>query len=329
MFLPPDVYIAGLPNEESTSSFKRRSILFTDNYSQSGSFDEGPSLPNNPPPGPFISPRTSTSPDRLSLKYSWVFSLNNAEGINLNNLSVYPPELPLSLPPGKPLSPRTSTAVINTDLPNLIPGSNMYLPTLLSQLPLAEIVVSESDEPNEGTVNETSQIKSEEHLVNKTNYEAKSIVKPSSSPSNTDFNKGSNDQTPPKNLKSHDTSNHSPRLKLKDKNFNKVGDHDIKGELHTKDKKQLMRSSSLSTENLASDMNSSIGRFTKSSTFIRGSGYNSDPVVQSLGYFQASKRWESSSTAPTEISNTSDETHVVGNLYKSNSANSLVCLSTH
>lgn len=322
MFLPPDVYIAGLQNEESTSLFKRKSIFFTDYYSQFGSFDEAPSLSNYYLPGDLISPCTNTSPGSASPRYSRVFSLNSAEGINVSNLSVDPPALPLSSPPGKPLSPRTSTTVINTDSLNFIPGSNMHLSTILSQLPLAEIVLPESDESNEGTVNEseTSQIKNEKCSVDNSNYGIKSVAKPDESHSKSDLNKGNDDQTPP-----HAALDHLPMLELKDKNFNRVSDDDIEGECVTKDKKQLINNSSLSTENLVSDMHLS---FMRSSTFIGSSGYNSDPVVQSLGYFQPSKRQESSSTALTEISNTSDETHVVGNLYKSNSANSLVCHCT-
>lgn len=312
-FLPPDIFIARLQNEESSSSFKRKSILFSEKYHHSGSFEESPSLPSSPPPGPLISPYTSASPDTSSPRYSWLFSSNGAEGINVTNLSIDPPELPLSLPPGKPLSPRTSNFV-NTDplTLNLIRGSNTPLSTLLMQLPLAEIVTYESDEPTEAAINEpeTSQNKNEKHFVDNASHETESFININNSPSEKEINK---DQKLLQGIQSQDTSDHSPRLETKDINVNKDSD-----------KKQLTNTSNPLTENF---IHLPIESSMRSSTFVGSSGYHSDTVVQSLDYFQPSKRRESSSTAPTEISNTSDETHVVGNLIKSNSVNSLVCIN--
>ena len=296
--LLPDVSILTLQNEESTSSFKRKSILFSEKYSQSGSFEDGPSLPSSPPPGPLMSPCMSVSSGTSSPRYSWLFSPSGTEGINVTNLSVDPPELPLSSPPGKPLSPRTSNNFVNTDSLHLIPGSRMPLSTLLTRLPLAEIVMHESDEPTDGTVNEGQT----NNITDDANHKTESITKTCS--------------------ESQATSNKSPKLKTKDAKDSDVDTKD--SERIVKDKEQLTDYSNELTGSLASDMHSTIESFMKPSTFTGSSGYHSDPVAQSLDCFQPSKKRESSSTAPTEISNTSDETHVVGKLNKSNSANSLV-----
>lgn len=311
IFLPPDIYITGLENEENASLFKRKSILFSENHNQYGSLD-GPSLPSSPSPGSLISPCMINSQSISSPRYSWLFSPSSTDGIDVSNINVDLPEFPLSSPPGKPLSPRTSTAFINADQLNLIPGPNMPLSTLLRQLPLAEIFTHESDEPNEGSVNEseTNCIENEKQSVDSTNRNTVTL------PSESDLGKGNTDQTLPKDVTSHVTSDHLPRLEPRDNTDNG---------LYTKDEhniKQLTESSSLA-DNMASGVHPAIESFVKSSTFTGSSGYNSDPV-QSLSYFQSSKRRESSSTAPTEISNTSDEPHVA-NLCKSNSGNSLVC----
>ena len=304
LFLPPDVYAAGLHNKESDTSFKRKSILFSEKCDQ---FEAGPSSPHSLPP--LNSSYMITSSDVSSPRYSWLFSPN---GSGFSNLNIDPPNLPLSSPPGKPLSPRTSTVIINADPLNLVPESNMYLSTLLSELPLAEIVMHELGEPTEGTVNEseTSQNKNDKHIV----------ADPHNSPTKSDL---CNDQVPFNDDELQTTSDLSPRLKMKDVNVNKDGGLEAECEDHTKDDKQLTSHSNPLRENLASDVHSTMERYVGSSTITGNSGYNSDPMVQSLSYFQPPKRRESSSTAPTEISNTSDEAHV-RNIHNSISTNSLV-----
>lgn len=309
--LPPDLYIARLQCEESASSLKRRSVLFSERYSHSGSFEDSPSLPDSPPPGPLISPWMNISTDASSPRYSWIFSPDGAEGINVTNLSNDPPELPLSSPPGKTLSPRASSNFISTDPLNLIPGSNMPLSTLLTQLPLAEIVVHESDEPAEDTVDESEKIKTNDkkHVAEYASYQPEPATNIDDLPSENDVGiKDSRSQTI--------TEDHSPRLGIS-----------IDGD---SDKKQLTTYDSLIIESLASDMHSTMANFMKSSMLTGSSGYHSDSVVHGPD-FQSSKRRESSSTAPTEMSNTSDETHVIGpgKFYKSSSANSLVCMCLH
>ena len=310
--LPPDLYIAKLQCEESTSSLKRRSVLFSERYSHSGSFEDSPSLPDSPPPGPLISPWMSVPTDASSPRYSWVFSLDDSEGINVSNLSNNPPEWPLSSPPGKPLSPRTSSNFVSTDSLNLIPGSTMPLSTLLTQLPLAEIVVHESDEPAEDTVNESekNETKDEKHVADNAKYQPESAAKIDSLPS--ESNVGLSEDVISQTI----SEDHLPRLDI---NVNRDSDE-----------QQLTTYSSPMTESLASNVHSAIANFMKSSTLTGSSGYHSDSVIQGPD-FQSSKRRESSSTAPTEISNTSDETHVIshGKFYKSNSANSLVCVFAH
>ena len=306
--LPPDLYIARLQREESASSLKRRSVLFSERYSHSGSFEDSPSLPDSPPPGPLISPWMNVSTDASSPRYSWIFSPDGAEGINVTNLSNDPPELPLSSPPGKTLSPRTSSNFISMDSLNLVPGSNMPLSTLLTKLPLAEIVVHESDEPTEDTVNESKKSKTndEKHVAENTSYQPELATNIDDLPSGGDVGlKDSRSQTI--------AEDHSPRLGI---TVNGDGD-----------KKQLTTYDSPMIESLGSDMHSTVANFMKSSTLTGSSGYHSDSVVMGPD-FQLTKRRESSSTAPTEISNTSDETHVVGHgkLFKSSSANSLVCM---
>ena len=307
--LPPDLYIAKLQCEESTSSLKRRSVLFSERYSHSGSFEDSPSLPDSPPPGPLISPWMSVPTDASSPRYSWVFSLDDSEGINVSNLSNNPPEWPLSSPPGKPLSPRASSNFVSTDPLNLIPGSSMPLSTLLTQLPLAEIVVHESDEPAEDTVNESEkrETKDEKHVADDAKYQPESVAKIDSLP--LESNVGLSEDVMSQTI----SEDHLPRLDI---NVNRDSDE-----------QQLTTYSSPMTENSAFNVHSAIANFMKSSTLTGSSGYHSDSVIQGPD-FQSSKRRESSSTAPTEISNTSDETHVIshGKFYKSNSANSLVCV---
>ena len=312
-FLLPDVYVADLHNDESDTSFRRKSILFSE---KCGSFEEGPSSPHSPPPEPLISSSMITSSDISSPRYSWLFSPN---GSGFSNLNIDPPNLPLSSPPGKPLSPRASTTLIPL---NLVPESNMHLSMLLSELPLAEIVMHELDEPTEGTMNEseTSQNKDDKHFVGDTNCETESFASRHTSPTKSDFSKDQMQMT----------SDHSPRLIMKDLSVNKDSATGLETECQhlTKDNKQLTNHSSPLRENLVSDMHLTIESYVGSSIFTGSSGYHSDPTVQNLSYFQPPKRRESSSTAPTEVSNTSDETHAVGNICNSISTNSLVCFCT-
>ena len=307
LFLLPDIYIPSVHNDERDASFKRKSILFSEKDDQFSSFEEGQSSSHNPPPGPSC---MVTSSAFSSPRYSWLFSPN---GSGISNLNIDPPNFPLSSPPGKTLSPRTSTALLPI---NLVPESNMHLSTLLSELPLAEIV---SGEPTEGNVNEseTNQTKDDKHSVDDTNC-GESPANGHDSPVKGDLSK---DQT-------QMTADSSPRLKMEDVSVNKDSTTGLETECEhlTKENKQLTSHSSPLRENLASDMHSTIESYMGSSTVTGSSGYHSDPMVQSLTYFQPPKRRESSSTAPTEVSNTSDEVRVVGNIHNSISTNSLVCL---
>ena len=303
LFLLPDVYIPSLHNDENDASFKRKSILFSEKDNQFGSFEEGPSSSHNPPPGP---PCMVTSSAFSSPGYSWLFS-PNASGIS--NLTIDPPNFPMSSPPGKPLSPRTSTVLLPL---NFVPESNMHLSTLLSELPLAEIV---SGDPTEGTVNEfeTSQTKDDKHSMDDTNC-GESLANGHDSPTKGDL---SEDQT-------QMAITNSPMQDVS-VNMDSTG-LETECEHLTKENEQLTSHSSPLRENFPSDMHLTIESHVGSSTVIGSSGYHSDSMVQSLSYFQPPKRRESSSTAPTEVSNTSDEVRVVGNIHNSISTNSLVCL---
>lgn len=309
LFLLPDIYVPSLQNDERDASFKRKSILFSEKDNQFDSFEEGPSSSHSPPTGP---PCMVTSSAFSSPKYSWLFSPN---GSGASNLNISPPNFPLSSPPGKTLSPRTSTALLPL---NLMPESNLHLSTLLSELPLAEIV---SGEPTEGTVNEseTNQTKDDKHSMGDIDHE-ESLANGYDSTTKGDLSK---DQT-------QMTIDSSPRLKMKDVSVNKDSTGlEAECEDLTKENKLLTSHSSPLRENLTSDMHSTIESYFGSSAVTGSSGYHSDPMVQSLSYFQPPKRRESSSTAPTEVSNTSDEVRVAGNIHNSISTNSLVCLYTY
>ena len=300
-----------LPDENATS-FKRKSILFSEQYNQSGSF-EGPSLPSSPPPESLNSPVMITS---SGVSTPWVFPLNDSAA---SNLSIDPPHLPLSSPPGKTISPRTSTSFINAYPVNLVPDSNLHLSTLLEQLPLAEVVTPEVEKPVERTVNESKVTESQGNAVTQSQTEkcfADNASREVESTANQDDSSTKKEnQMPPEVARSQMVSGQSPRLNdYKDSGLETECDHPIRD-----DDKQLTNHNKL-LKDFASDMH------TNPLTEI--SGYNSDSVVQRLRDFLP-KMHESSSYAPTEISNTSDETpHVAVNIHNSISTNSLVSFCT-
>ena len=290
--------------DESAASFKRKSILFLEQYNQSGSFEE-PSLPSSPPPESLNSPVMITS---SGVPTPWLFSLNDSAA---SNLSIDPPHLPLSSPPGKTISPRASASFINTYPVNLVPDSNLHLSTLLEQLPLAEVVTPELEKPVEGTINESeakqwhnkigdaaTQSQNEKCFVGSVNYEVDNLL------AKKDLKE---DQIPPEDVRSQMVLGYSPRLNdYKDSGLETECDHP------SKDDKQFTNQNKL-LKNFASDMHS---------------GYNSDSVVQRFSNFLP-KMHASSSYAPTEISNTSDETpQVAGNIHNSISTNSLASFCT-
>jgi len=289
-----DEYISGVIS--GSNSVRRRSILFTEDYiSQSASFDDGPTLPSTPPPGPPISPRLRSSAAISSPRLSWLFtSTSTPEGVSISELSLSPPDLPLSPPPGKILSPRSSSAAL------VIPDFPQLTTIPLYKLPLAE-VVREYDEPIENTADNSnlSPTVSETDEKTKENSESKAdnMTPPSKAAEETDTN---NSKVPCRS----DTLTRQDAVH--------VLDSGVDTEAENTEKKHLSKAKSPS--DLESDIQSTIESFMTTST-----------LAASLNQ---PKRRESSSTAPTEISNTSEETqHAKNSIPRSNSTNSLVSSS--
>jgi len=287
-----DEYISGVISGGNDNSVRRRSILFTEDYiSQSGSLDDGPTLPSTPPPGPLISPCLRSSAAISSPRLSWLFtSPSTPDGVSISELSLSPPELPLSPPPGKTLSPRSSSAALAA-----IPDFPQLTTIPLYKLPLAE-VVRELDEPIENTADDsnTSQTVSDNDEKIKTNSEADNIPPESYVAEEKDMD---NYEAP------HRSSTFTRQDALH------VLDSGVDTEAENNEKKPLSKVSSPS--DLESDIQSTIESFMTTST-----------LAASL---DQPKRRESSSTAPTEISYTSEETQHAKNIIpRSNSTNSLV-----
>jgi len=286
-----DLYISEVLSGGNNNSVKRRSILFNGDYiSQSASFEDGPNLPSTPPPGPLISPCLRGSTAVSSPRLSWLFTSSTPEGVSISELSLSPPDLPLSPPPGKTLSPRSSSAALN------IPFDSSHLANIpLYKLPLAEVVVHELDE--------TADDSNVSHAMNETDEKLTN--------DNSDLSPRTDNPLPQtKAVEEKEEVNCVGRRRtgtLTRQDAVHVVDSGVDTEA---EHNQFTKATSPS--DLESDIHSTIESFMNSSALAT----NVDQP----------KRKESSSTAPTEISYTSEDTqHAKNTIPRTNSTNSLVC----